>query len=438
MPADRSLRERAVPYTVFFLLLVCIYLLGYHTVRTDHESLVVLFCASFAALVFLYRSEIPVKILLFGSLVARLLLLLMIPNLSDDIYRFIWDGNLLAAGVDPFLHVPSYYNETGTFPGDLNQALYNLLNSKDYFTVYPPFMQYVFYVSASVAGTDVIQNVVIIRSLILFSEAGLIYLLYRRQPENRRLVLYALNPLIIIEFTGNLHFEAIMLFFLVASFLLLDRDKFLAGISMGLSVTVKMVPLIFAPLLVFSLPLRRSILLLGGLSIVIIVLGLPLISQELLFGMFESLSLYFRKFEFNASIYYVVREIGFWRKGYNDIAYIGPFLGWVTVFIILILSWKYRRVSGIELLEKCGIILSAYLMLATTVHPWYVASLAGLFVFSRLNYGYVWTFAAIFSYMGYTNSGYELPVFWIFVEYILVYFVLFWEVSRQRITVWGN
>ena len=47
------------------------------------------------------------------AVLARLILLFAEPWLSDDIYRFIWDGYLWQAGINPFTALPSAYAEQG-------------------------------------------------------------------------------------------------------------------------------------------------------------------------------------------------------------------------------------------------------------------------------------------------------------------------------------
>jgi len=419
-------------YLLCLILASGMFILAYFTLRTDHLQLIVLLSITFLAAYLLYRSTLSIPFLLLFGIFLRLLLAFMFPNLSDDVYRFIWDGQLLSAGLDPFDKLPSEIAASGTFPGGTSQMLFERLNSPDYFTVYPPLMQYIFFASARIAGTDIFYNVLFFRSIIILTEVGIIYLFYKKNPANRNILFYALNPTVILEFTGNLHFESIMLLFLVAGVWYYGSVPIRSGISIGLAAAVKLVPLIFGPILLFASPIRHSFRLFVAMFMILIFVWLPLFGQELMGGMQESLALYFNKFEFNASIYYIVRAIGYWRFGYNDIAFIGPFLAWVTLAVIIILSWYLRKSKGTRLLTAFGIILTAYLFLATTIHPWYVATAAGLMVFSKFRYQAIWTFTAMFSYLGYSTTGYSLNEFWLILEYFLVLVVLLLDIRTNN------
>jgi uncharacterized membrane protein len=66
--------------------------------------------------------------------------------------------------------------------------------------------------------------------------------------------IYALNPLVIIELTGNLHFEAVMIFFTLLSVWLLVTNKWiLASLALTLAISAKLLPIIFLPLLFITL-----------------------------------------------------------------------------------------------------------------------------------------------------------------------------------------
>ena len=136
---------------------------------------------------------------------------------------------------------------------------------------------------------------------------------------------YWLNPLVILEFTGNLHFEGLVIFFTLVGIYLFEKNKkWGSAVGFGLAIGTKLLPLIYLPFL-FLKGLYEKKWLIAILSGVVGLLTLlPLLDETFISAMSESLDLYFRSFEFNASIYFVARAIGYWIYGYNNIALIGP------------------------------------------------------------------------------------------------------------------
>ena len=57
----------------------------------------------------------------------------------------------------------------------------------------------------------------------------------------------------------------------------------------------------------------------------------------------KSIHLYFQKFEFNASVYYIIREIGFQMKGYNFIQTVGTISPFIVSKILLVFFKKDNK-----------------------------------------------------------------------------------------------
>jgi alpha-1,6-mannosyltransferase len=150
-------------------------------------------------------------------------------------------------------------------------------------------------------------------------------------------------------------------------------------------------------------------------------------------GQGESLDLYFRKFEFNASFYYLLREIGFWWKGYNIIATLGPQLALWGGVLILVVSWG-NWPKDRNLFQALSIVFLIYYLAATTVHPWYVVPLVALSVFSGYKFPILWSYTILWTYIGYTATGYEVPWWVITIEYLSVIGVFIWEVLLAQRT----
>lgn len=427
-------------------------LLGYGIERPDTVVLLSFYSVLFALYVWVINSggESDLKFWLVAAPLFRLLLIASLPVLSDDFYRFIWDGRLITNGIHPFAELPTFYLQPEHAVSGINQALFDRLNSQDYFTVYPPLAQAVFFISVYFSPDSILGSVVIMRVLILLAEAGTCFLLLKLLNEfglkRERVLIYALNPLIILELTGNLHFEAFLIFFVVLCLHLLSRTKIVfAGVSMAAAIGAKLVPLIFLPLFVRRLKTLQWIVFCVSVIIPLGLLFYPLAISDGFAGLTESLKLYFKSFEFNASIYYLVREYGFLTKGYNTIQTVGWKLGVISATLIVIISlWnnELKRVAGgLTLIHQSNQLpdslrriplvmmwtLTVYLFFATTVHPWYITTLVMFSVLTPYRFAIVWSGLVFLTYSGYTNTGYNENLWVVLVEYLLVIGYLVYE-----------
>ena len=130
-----------------------------------------------------------------------------------------------------------------------------------------------------------------------------------------------------------------MIFFVLLSFWLLLQNRWVGSSAvLALGIGTKLLPLIFLPLLVRYLGWKRGLLYASVTFVFTAVLFLPFLSLDLFQNVFSSLNLYFQKFEFNASVYYLIRAAGYWLEGYNIISGAG--------FVLFILIGLGRAVPG--------------------------------------------------------------------------------------------
>jgi hypothetical protein len=87
-----------------------------------------------------------------------------------------------------------------------------------------------------------------------------------------------------------------------------------SGIFFAFSIASKLIPLAFLPFLIRRLGWRKSLVFFLTIAATILLLFLPYVSRELFLQIAGSLDLYFQKFEFNASVFYLVRWVGFMVK----------------------------------------------------------------------------------------------------------------------------
>ncbi|CAN5912839.1 DUF2029 domain-containing protein [soil metagenome] len=427
MPADlRQVQQGWKVYALVLLSFLSYLSLGYLTTRTEFYQLLGLFGLAFAGYYFLLKSPLPTRQGLGLSLLFRLVLLFAVPALSDDYFRFVWDGRLVVHGESPFAYLPAHYVETGRLqPLGLTAELYQNLNSPHYYSVYPPVCQVVFWLAVLFSPDSILGSVVVMRVILLLAEAGTFILGTRLLPllglPSRQVLWYALNPLVIVELSGNLHFEALMIFFLLGALYLLLRHRFwLAALSFGLAVGVKLLPLMLLPFLFGRLrsgPFVLFCTLVGG---TVLLLFVPFLSLEIIGNLLSSVDLYFRKFEFNASFYYLARWLGFQFYGYNPIARLGPLLSLIVLFTTLYLAYRHRQAPRILLPHHWLLALTLYLLLSTTVHPWYLTTLVALAMFTPWRYLMVWSGMVVLSYGAYRTADYEENLWLVALEYAVV------------------
>ncbi|MBX2893512.1 MAG: DUF2029 domain-containing protein [Saprospiraceae bacterium] len=376
------------------------------------------------------------------GIVMRVFLLFNIPNLSDDFYRFLWDGYLTLAGIHPFSHPPIYFFENRIFPPDITPELYARLNSPEYFTVYPPVCQAVFALAAWGSLGNLWGGVVLMKVFLLACEIGTIGLLgsaFGKSPASwawSPALLYALNPLVILEIVGNCHFEGAMVFFLLAGLRALRQDEVKrAAVWWGLATAAKLLPLMFLPIVWRWLGWRRGRVFVVVFVGSVVVLFAPLWS--VLPNILSSLDLYFRQFQFNASFYHVFRSVGNWWKGYETGRWVGPMLGLATVVGVLATAWltpRFRSSKGHSVEGLCQALLIAlvlHLFFSAIVHPWYVAVPFAMGLLTRWRFPLVWSGLVVLSYSHYAGGFFRENYWLIALEYLAVWLFLFWEIKHR-------
>ncbi|KQC31937.1 putative PTPS domain-containing protein [Nonlabens sp. YIK11] len=370
----------------------------------------------------------------------RLVFLWDTPNLSQDFFRFIWDGHMLLNGYNPYLYLPDELIATGVdfIPNaDLLHASMGELSSGHY-TNYPPFNQLFFAAAAFLGGNSIVMTVVWMRIFIIVSEVliflyGIKLLRILGKPE-QLILLYYLNPFILIELTGNLHWEGVMAcLMLIGVYHFICYDRIKSPIYLGLGVLLKLLPVIIFPLLLKSLKWRKLFLFFGILAIVVIAGFAPFLSEELFEKYGSSVGLWFNSFEFNASVYYVIRAIGYEVTGYNIIGTVGKILPLITLASVILMAVLRKNQFPEILLGSILFSFTIYLLLSTTVHPWYLTIPLLFSVFTRYRYMMVWSFLVFVSYSAYSNASYQENLWWIAVEYLCVVGMLVFELlSRKR------
>lgn len=412
-------------------MMVTLYVLGYYTSRNQSLLISILFISLAALYILLVRSSSTFNLVVLGGIVVRLIFLLCEPFLSEDVYRFLWDAHLWHNGLDIFQKTPAEWVEANALPDGFPIDLYTQINSKEYFTIYPWLHQTPGIIAVKIAGNNHLLAIIIIRILLISMDLGVILIIKQISNNLTSVSLYAFNPLIILEITGNLHFEGAVVFFVLLAYYFLHKKRTaLSGISYAAAIATKLHPAMLGLPFLFLTGGRWWQWLLT-LTLATLIFFLPFMNSSILHGMTSSIELYFNKFEFNASIYYIIREIGYCIKGYNVIGDLGPALGITSLFVIVSLSLiaHYKKWPVFLTLT---LIYTSYYLLSTTIHPWYIIIPLSFSLLTSCRFGIIWSILVLFTYVGYSIKGYNENYVIIFFEYLITISWLMYELFYKK------
>jgi hypothetical protein len=183
-------------------------------------------------------------IVLGFALAMRLVLVGTEPLLSTDLYRYVWDGRVQGAGINPYTYVPA----DPALAALRDAAIYPHINRADYaVTAYPPAAEMFFFLVTRLGETVTVMRLAMVACEVAII-AVLIDLLRRRARAPATVVAYAWHPLAIWEIANNGHVEALMIALMMLAVWLLSCGRRVAGAAAdALAVLVK-------PYAIFVLP----------------------------------------------------------------------------------------------------------------------------------------------------------------------------------------
>jgi hypothetical protein len=194
-------------------------------------------------------TSLPLRGAVVAAVVLRLIFLPVMPSLSSDYHRYVWDGRVQLAGINPYKYRP--------YEHALDRVHYSgrdLINHPELRTVYPPLTQAVFLgvagasralgrQEAATPRTEVVLFKLVFGALDL-ATAGAVWLLAKEKLRLQATVLYLLCPVVIVQTWESAHAEAaaVLLCVLAAALLVRRRDGW-AGVALGLAAAFKVTPL---------------------------------------------------------------------------------------------------------------------------------------------------------------------------------------------------
>ena len=334
--------------------------------------------------------------------ILRTMFVFSAPTLSDDVFRYLWDGLTLLGGHNPYTLAPIAAGARDGMP----LGLLGLVNHSHLITIYPPAAQLVFSLGAAMnAGVVGIKLVLVCMDL--FTCLLLIKLLKRLQRPPGLVLLYAWHPLPVLEIAASGHIDAAgMLFAVLAVYLCLSDPSsnispakglypyrlVLSGLVFSMAVLTKLFPLVFLPGLLI-LAGRPGAMYFGlGAAAGALLLLLPFYPD--IRHVWTTLSLYARTWEFSGFVYRLLAATplaGMWTRWLIGIFY--------AAFMLVSYGPK-RAFHAIpaDLMDVFYRLSLVFLLLTPTLHPWYALYLALLLPFAAGPAGLVLSWAVFLAY----------------------------------------
>ncbi|MBW3639574.1 MAG: DUF2029 domain-containing protein [Actinobacteria bacterium] len=333
------------------------------------------------ALVCLRRAGLraALVLVLLGTVALRLAAITAVVPLSDDLYRYAWDGQVQASGTSPYRYAPTApelaeLRTDWLFPGaqECEQEIgrpagCTRINREEVRTIYPPVAQAWFLLGHTLGASELRDLGWELMALVadLATAALLWRLLVARGRDPRWVAVYAWSPVAVLEAVQNGHVDGLATFFVVLAVALAGRRPGWSGAALGVATMIKLYPVLLLPVLLSRRPLRVStafvavciagylphVLALGG-----DVLGfLPDYLQE------EDYA--------SGDRYLLLRPLGL---AGTPATLVAGGLGLAVLAVVL------RRLGTARPEDNALLLFGAALLLATPVQPWYGLPLAAL------------------------------------------------------------
>lgn len=310
------------------------------------------------------------RIILASAILLRIFL--WSAPVSDDIHRYAWEGKIVASGENPYAYPASH-------PAWLafRDADWHAMNHREQATAYPPGAEWILAATA-IAPSSFQPFKLIALAGDLTTLLLLFHLLRKNAAPLRWAGFHAFNPIILIAFAAEAHFDSLMMAAMLAAILAASEEKPSAWLWLGAAIQVKLVCLILVPLFLTNRLLRSSWLILP----LLILPTIPFITA--LPHWFNGLLTFAGGGAFNAPFHTLLASTGL-DPGLNGFLRASAFL--ISAVSIILARWR-----GLPLVDSSLWLLGALLAFSPIVHFWYVAWLLPL---AALRPSFAWTTLSI-------------------------------------------
>ena len=361
-------------------------------------------------------------VILGVAVVMRLAFLVAEPTLSDDVFRYVWDGRVQHAGINPYRFAPDAPELAELRePADETDAIFSGVNNKDIPTIYPPFMQMAFF-----AVTAISERIVAMKLFFVLSDLAtvlvLIAILGSLGLPASRVVAFAWSPLVVVEVAGSGHNDALAVLCMMTALAGILQGRGAASMgALALSGLAKLVGFALSPLFVRHVSPRAILV----LPIVTVALSLPYAGASSL--AFRGIAQYGARWRGNDGLFHLL----YVATGSLTAAKIVVAAALVALVLVLV-------ARGTHPLRGTYVTVSAILVLMTTVHPWYLLWVAPfLAIYSSPAWSYL-SLAVVLSYHAAYLSTPGVPwedAVWVkLLEYVPFFALAAWGAFRGPTT----
>lgn len=363
---------------------------------------------------------------------------------ETDPYRYIWDGQTVLIGGNPYAYSPKdvfsdqHFHAGKQVPEVIET--FQKINHAGIKTIYPPAAQGLFALSQGLTPWKLDGW----RFMILLAEIGILtaltFSLGKFNLRQEWLLLYAWSPLVLKEFSNSLHLDVFAVLFLTLSvWAVLSRRLLWAFASLALAAGIKLFSIALIPLLcVWGWKKAPQEALKGGVLFAAILSGLYLPFVSAGSSLFEGLQRFAGEWQVNAGVFSLIRS---WFLRVEPFAIHAEWLSRATaaaLFLILlfrIVKWLKSQAASEALFKSCLVVVAGLFFLAPTGNPWYFTWIfpfliffpsRALLLFSGLVFLYYFDF--YFPYQGMSQNF----KFVTWVEYGIFYLFLGWELWIKK------
>ena len=309
------------------------------------------------------------------AIVLRVAVLPVTPTLSDDVYRYAWEGRVMASGQSPYAHAP----DDPALAGLRDHKVHPRVNHPALRAIYPPLAELGFALVARVSYTLLAFKLwAILHDLALV--ALLAWWCARRGGSAWDALVYAWNPLVVSEYAGNAHHDPTGIVWLVAALAWAERRPLASAAAALGSVMVKLVALPAWPFIARAWP--RRVQLAGALGLLGALAGYLFLAR----GPDSGLEAYASSWRHNDALFGLLARV----VGETSARPVG-----LAVVVALGVALFVRRVAATDAVRA---LLRVGLLLGPVVQPWY---LGWVLAFECLSPSWAWLVLSCTVTLGY-------------------------------------